>query len=499
MGKRKIKEIQVLEVDSKIQVVKRRKQIEQFETKQSRFHGVTWDEDRCKWWAWRRVDGILRSGGYFMKEDAAAHRSDQLVVANKANQKLHPLNFPPRNDEQKIKQRKKRRKLCSEAGRKSKKGVRQSQYVGVYWNRFTGKWVAKRNLDRQPRNAGSFVDEIEAAKAIDHLVRMYGHNEPLNFPDVDVVKSLRRRRRRSRHPQPITSINPDRSYVTRKIIDHRQTSHGLEFRVRWENTAGENWVLDLDLPDTAIKRSYILKYCENIRKLKLPCAKCKEEFDSRDLILLRKKRICSKCYQRTQGADIPKKIASAPISGLEPPRFSVGDRVYVNNWNVIKETLAIAEDDCRGVVLQVCQRGYAWAYDLVFSHGEKLVIFENKLSKANNGEILQMLELNLKKAQEQSTVERISLKESESQVLHLDKEITGLENALLNIQTKVQNLHAKRQHLKTTKSQREAKRSVYQQRCVEQQRSIKKQTRIITSIEKQLSYHASGLNCQQQS
>ena len=77
-------------------------------------------------------------------------------------------------------------RICAQAentiNRKSKGGA--SRFKGVWLEKRRGKWVAEIRLNGKRKHIGTFVDEIEAAKAYDAAARKtHGEFATLNFPE----------------------------------------------------------------------------------------------------------------------------------------------------------------------------------------------------------------------------------------------------------------------------------------------------------------------------
>jgi len=59
-----------------------------------------------------------------------------------------------------------------------------SRHIGVYYRADRKKWVGLIRLEGKPRQIGSYNDELEAARAYDHVaVQHLGDNARLNFPE----------------------------------------------------------------------------------------------------------------------------------------------------------------------------------------------------------------------------------------------------------------------------------------------------------------------------
>ena len=59
----------------------------------------------------------------------------------------------------------------------------KSQYKGLAWQKRTGKWSVRIQVDWDHKCIGTFTDELEAAKAYDDAARKYhGEFASLNFP-----------------------------------------------------------------------------------------------------------------------------------------------------------------------------------------------------------------------------------------------------------------------------------------------------------------------------
>jgi hypothetical protein len=60
---------------------------------------------------------------------------------------------------------------------------RQSQYLGVYWDKFQGLWSAKIYSRGGMTFEGYFTDELEAARAYDHRAKqLFKGGARQNFP-----------------------------------------------------------------------------------------------------------------------------------------------------------------------------------------------------------------------------------------------------------------------------------------------------------------------------
>ena len=117
----------------------------------SKFVGVCWYMRGKKWEAQIKIDGKLKHLGRFDDEKEAACKYDeQAALLNK------PVNFPQHEgQEQAVKMRKDRSKVPDV--------TRQSEFVGVCWNKQKKKWKAKIQIDDKHKHLGYFHDEKAAA------------------------------------------------------------------------------------------------------------------------------------------------------------------------------------------------------------------------------------------------------------------------------------------------------------------------------------------------
>jgi len=68
--------------------------------------------------------------------------------------------------------------------RKKLSSAKFSKYKGVSLNKLTRKWVARIGIDNKIIHLGSFLNEIDAARAYDRAARQYhGEFASLNFPE----------------------------------------------------------------------------------------------------------------------------------------------------------------------------------------------------------------------------------------------------------------------------------------------------------------------------
>ncbi len=68
--------------------------------------------------------------------------------------------------------------------RKKLSNAKFSKYKGVSLNKLTHKWVARIGINNKIIHLGSFLNEIDAAKAYDLAARKYhGEFASLNFPE----------------------------------------------------------------------------------------------------------------------------------------------------------------------------------------------------------------------------------------------------------------------------------------------------------------------------
>jgi hypothetical protein len=76
---------------------------------------------------------------------------------------------------------------CTPAENNRNRGKHQgtsSQYLGVFYHKPTGKWLASIAIGGKRKHLGYFDDEIDAARAYDRkAVECFGESARLNFPD----------------------------------------------------------------------------------------------------------------------------------------------------------------------------------------------------------------------------------------------------------------------------------------------------------------------------
>ena len=66
------------------------------------------------------------------------------------------------------------------------KKEKASQYKGVYWHTQNAKWCARLNLKgQQPKYGGTFYDELDAAKSVNHLCEAM--DIPLQNPGISGI------------------------------------------------------------------------------------------------------------------------------------------------------------------------------------------------------------------------------------------------------------------------------------------------------------------------
>lgn len=61
-----------------------------------------------------------------------------------------------------------------------------SEFVGVFWHKYAGKWCAKLTHERRSYYLGYFDCEVEAARKYDHHVRsLFGDDAKTNFSNLE--------------------------------------------------------------------------------------------------------------------------------------------------------------------------------------------------------------------------------------------------------------------------------------------------------------------------
>ena len=137
----------------------------------SRFRGVCWHKTNQKWEAKISIAGKSKHIGSYVDETEAARAYDAIVRAQSLD---YPLNFPDDLS-------------TAPTGHgvyvPKQKRVATSRFRGVCWHKTNQKWEAKISIAGKSKHIGSYVDETEAARAYDAIVRAQSLDYPLNFPD----------------------------------------------------------------------------------------------------------------------------------------------------------------------------------------------------------------------------------------------------------------------------------------------------------------------------
>jgi hypothetical protein len=129
----------------------------------SQYKGVHWNKKRKKWYAQLYlIDGNNKFGGYFNDEVEAAKQVNQLCEKFGVTAKNPGIHGSPHPQIQ----------------------IKTSQSTGVYLNRKTGKWYAQLYIkgEEKQKHAGSFDNELDAAKKVNHLCQKFGY--PIKNPEI---------------------------------------------------------------------------------------------------------------------------------------------------------------------------------------------------------------------------------------------------------------------------------------------------------------------------
>jgi hypothetical protein len=162
------------------------------EKKKTDFIGVSYNENRSTWRAWRQSKKdkkLIYNGTTYKDEEKAAFASDTLARKLISNgEDYHKLNFPDEN---------------IEVTPEKKMG-----YIGVYYSNNRSKWGAQRRSKKENKvvyNGTTYNNREAAALASDILAEKLIENgekcHKLNFPDdhTEVVsKEMKYQRKRKR-------------------------------------------------------------------------------------------------------------------------------------------------------------------------------------------------------------------------------------------------------------------------------------------------------------
>merc|ERR1712034_46432 len=135
--------------------------------KTSQYNGVTWSKERKKWYVRLKPKGQNRKFGGFFK--------DELDAAKRVNQLCEEFGIPLHHPT-----------IGAIPNYQSQKKEKISQYTGVTWHIQRKKWYAQLCANGQkPKYGGSFNDEVDAAKRVNHLCEKLGI--PLKNPAITAL------------------------------------------------------------------------------------------------------------------------------------------------------------------------------------------------------------------------------------------------------------------------------------------------------------------------
>ena len=129
---------------------------------------MSWDKTHEKWKVSIKIAGKQTHIGSYDDETEAARANDATVRAQSLNK---PLNFPDDLS------------TAPAVFVTKNKRVASSRFIGVCWDKTYQRWRAEFGISGKTKFIGSYVDEMEAARAYDATVRAQSLDRPLNFPD----------------------------------------------------------------------------------------------------------------------------------------------------------------------------------------------------------------------------------------------------------------------------------------------------------------------------
>lgn len=119
----------------------------------SKYLGVSWDKNACKWRAAINANDFRKHLGSFTNESDAGHAYD--IAAIELFGEFANLNFKNISAIDRL------RYVESGRCRKSK----SSRFLGVHWNKKWKKWIAQSCVNGKAKFLGSFTNESDAALA----------------------------------------------------------------------------------------------------------------------------------------------------------------------------------------------------------------------------------------------------------------------------------------------------------------------------------------------
>jgi len=145
-----------------------------------------------------------------------------------------------------------------------------SNFVGVIWEKGSGKWIVQRNINGSQIKAGPFEKEKDAAHASDELLRKHGmYHLKFNFPQLkDIAYRREAKRKRSKHAcigiaKSGTGWKASRHFQgkqlnTRAYHTKKEAAHYSD--LLWKRLGGDP--CQLNTPDVEYEKNYFRKFSE---------------------------------------------------------------------------------------------------------------------------------------------------------------------------------------------------------------------------------------------